>query len=267
MITKLKVYATPDHPHAAQKPQPLTVEASRDEVIMATDTRTYATGKRKTAIARIWLKPGTRHHHRQRQARRRVLRARDLAHDHAPGARAASRRIDQFDVCGHGASAAATPPRPRPCATASRAPSACSTPRSAPSLKRAGFLTRDARKKERKKYGQPGARKRFQYSQALDLASERLRFAKSHPWGRGFVMLRRSLIAVLVGAAATAAVASTSRASIVERVVAVVGERPVFWTGSCTGRSPRASRSACRPATPTSSACRNRRCTRSCSRR
>jgi small subunit ribosomal protein S9 len=31
-------------------------------------------------------------------------------------------------------------------------------------LKSAGFLTRDARKKERKKYGQPGARKRFQYS-------------------------------------------------------------------------------------------------------
>ena len=31
-------------------------------------------------------------------------------------------------------------------------------------LKRAGFLTRDARKKERKKYGEPGARKRFQYS-------------------------------------------------------------------------------------------------------
>lgn len=31
-------------------------------------------------------------------------------------------------------------------------------------LKRAGFLTRDSRKKERKKYGQPGARKRFQYS-------------------------------------------------------------------------------------------------------
>ena len=31
-------------------------------------------------------------------------------------------------------------------------------------IKKAGFLTRDARKKERKKYGQPGARKRFQYS-------------------------------------------------------------------------------------------------------
>ena len=31
-------------------------------------------------------------------------------------------------------------------------------------LKEAGFLTRDPRKVERKKYGQPGARKRFQFS-------------------------------------------------------------------------------------------------------
>ena len=31
-------------------------------------------------------------------------------------------------------------------------------------LKKAGFLTRDSRVKERKKYGQPGARKRFQFS-------------------------------------------------------------------------------------------------------
>ena len=33
-----------------------------------------------------------------------------------------------------------------------------------PKLKSAGFLTRDPRKVERKKYGQPGARKRFQFS-------------------------------------------------------------------------------------------------------
>jgi small subunit ribosomal protein S9 len=33
-----------------------------------------------------------------------------------------------------------------------------------PALKRAGFLTRDARQKERKKYGQKGARARFQFS-------------------------------------------------------------------------------------------------------
>ncbi|MEY2408543.1 MAG: small subunit ribosomal protein [Verrucomicrobiota bacterium] len=33
-----------------------------------------------------------------------------------------------------------------------------------PTLKAAGLLTRDPRMKERKKYGQPGARKRFQFS-------------------------------------------------------------------------------------------------------
>jgi small subunit ribosomal protein S9 len=33
-----------------------------------------------------------------------------------------------------------------------------------PLLKSAGLLTRDPRMKERKKYGQPGARRRFQYS-------------------------------------------------------------------------------------------------------
>jgi small subunit ribosomal protein S9 len=33
-----------------------------------------------------------------------------------------------------------------------------------PKLKKAGFLTRDPREVERKKYGQPGARKRFQFS-------------------------------------------------------------------------------------------------------
>jgi small subunit ribosomal protein S9 len=33
-----------------------------------------------------------------------------------------------------------------------------------PALKRGGFLTRDPRMVERKKYGQPGARKRFQFS-------------------------------------------------------------------------------------------------------
>ena len=33
-----------------------------------------------------------------------------------------------------------------------------------PALKAEGYLTRDSREKERKKYGQPGARKRFQFS-------------------------------------------------------------------------------------------------------
>lgn len=37
-------------------------------------------------------------------------------------------------------------------------------PQFEPVLRDAGFLTRDARKVERKKYGQPGARRRFQFS-------------------------------------------------------------------------------------------------------
>jgi small subunit ribosomal protein S9 len=37
-------------------------------------------------------------------------------------------------------------------------------PNARPTLKRAGYLTRDPRKKERKKYGQKGARARFQFS-------------------------------------------------------------------------------------------------------
>ena len=38
------------------------------------------------------------------------------------------------------------------------------SPEFRPVLKKAGFLTRDARAVERKKYGRPGARKRFQFS-------------------------------------------------------------------------------------------------------
>ena len=38
------------------------------------------------------------------------------------------------------------------------------TPTTRPPLKKEGLLTRDSRVKERKKYGQKGARKRFQYS-------------------------------------------------------------------------------------------------------
>ena len=38
------------------------------------------------------------------------------------------------------------------------------SPELRPKLKAAGFVTRDAREVERKKYGRPGARKRFQFS-------------------------------------------------------------------------------------------------------
>ena len=130
---------------------------------MATaDTRTYATGKRKTAIARVWIKAGTglvsvngktAEEYFERETSRMIMRqALELIE-----------AVDQFDVtatvAGGGHSAQAEAMRHG----ISRALCALD-PEKRSVLKRAGFLTRDARKKERKKYGQPGARKRFQYS-------------------------------------------------------------------------------------------------------
>jgi small subunit ribosomal protein S9 len=126
------------------------------------ENRTYATGKRKTAIARVWLKPGTGtivvngrpvDEYFERETSRMVLRqALELIEAQ-----------DQFDVwatcAGGGKSAQAEAMRHG----ISRALIAFD-PEKRGAVKRAGFLSRDARKKERKKYGQPGARKRFQYS-------------------------------------------------------------------------------------------------------
>jgi small subunit ribosomal protein S9 len=127
-----------------------------------TDNRTYATGKRKTAIARVWVKPGTgavqvngksADEYFERETSRMIMRqALELVE-----------QLDKFDVTatvrGGGHSAQAEAMRHG----ISRA--LCEIdPEQRGALKRAGFLTRDARKKERKKYGQPGARKRFQYS-------------------------------------------------------------------------------------------------------
>jgi len=126
------------------------------------ETRIYATGKRKTAVARVWLKPGSGTvtvngrpsdeyfvRETSRMVMKQSLELLELA--------------DQFDVeatvAGGGHSAQAEAMRHG----IARALIAGDAERR-PSLKRAGFLTRDARKKERKKYGQPGARKRFQYS-------------------------------------------------------------------------------------------------------
>ncbi|NUP10499.1 MAG: 30S ribosomal protein S9 [Polyangiaceae bacterium] len=122
----------------------------------------YATGKRKTAVARVWLKPGTGNitvnkrsadHYFERETSRMIMRQPlELIEV-----------LDEYDVvatvAGGGHSAQAEAMRHG----IARALCVADGERRPP-LKRAGFLTRDARKKERKKYGQPGARKRFQYS-------------------------------------------------------------------------------------------------------
>jgi len=127
-----------------------------------TTTRIYATGKRKTAVARVFLSPGSgtitvnkrpADDYFVRETNRMVMRqSLELLE-----------ALDQYDVSatvvGGGHSAQAEAMRHG----IARALLAQDAERR-PALKRAGFLTRDARKKERKKYGQPGARKRFQYS-------------------------------------------------------------------------------------------------------
>jgi small subunit ribosomal protein S9 len=128
----------------------------------ATSSSTYATGKRKTAIARCWVKSGNgtitvngvpADAYFERETSRMIMRQ-SLEIIEA---------IEQYDVNatvhGGGHSAQAEAMRHG----ISRAICVID-PEKRSVLKRAGFLTRDARKKERKKYGQPGARKRFQYS-------------------------------------------------------------------------------------------------------
>ena len=129
---------------------------------MAELTQYYGTGRRKTSIARVFLRPGSGKFtvngrafedyfvtEQQRIAAKRVLVATDLA--------------ATFDVLttvkGGGVTAQADAVK----MGSARALLEYNIELRA-SLKEQGFLTRDARMKERKKYGQKGARKRFQFS-------------------------------------------------------------------------------------------------------
>jgi small subunit ribosomal protein S9 len=126
------------------------------------EAQTYATGKRKTAVARVWISAGsglitvngkTIDEYFERETGRMIARqALELLEI-----------VDKYDVkatvAGGGHSAQADAMRHG----IARALIA-ETPERRLTLKRAGYLTRDDRKKERKKYGQAGARKRFQYS-------------------------------------------------------------------------------------------------------
>jgi small subunit ribosomal protein S9 len=126
------------------------------------DDRMYATGRRKTAVARVWLSPGTGSFsvnktngddYFERETTRMIMRqSLELLE-----------LVEKYDVkatvAGGGHSAQAEALRHGIARALAEG-----DPERRAALKKAGFLTRDARKKERKKYGQPGARKRFQYS-------------------------------------------------------------------------------------------------------
>ncbi len=142
---KEMVAGTPAAPEAAIKREP-----KRDA-----QGRAYATGRRKDAVARVWVKPG---------------KGQILIND-KPAARYFARPVlrmlitqpQQFDVnctvvggglsgqagaVRHGISRALTNYEPELRAI----------------LKKAGFLTRDPRVVERKKYGKAKARRSFQFS-------------------------------------------------------------------------------------------------------
>jgi len=126
------------------------------------DNRIYATGKRKSAVARVWLSNGSgsfivnntlADDYFERETTRMIARQ----------SLEVLEAIENFDVWatvkGGGHSAQAEALRHGIARALIE-----QDPERRGALKRAGFLTRDAREKERKKYGQPGARKRFQYS-------------------------------------------------------------------------------------------------------
>ena len=122
----------------------------------------YATGRRKHAVARVWMQPGTGkidinrrtlEDYFGRETSRMVFRqAMELTET--------SGRFDIFvNVSGGGLSGQADAIRHGISRVLIKVDPAYRGP-----LKKAGYLTRDARAKERKKYGQRGARARFQFS-------------------------------------------------------------------------------------------------------
>ncbi len=144
-----------------------TPEAAPEAVVVVepkkdAQGRSYATGKRKNAIARVWIKPGTGaiivngkdfNEYFARPVLRMILQQPLVA----------ANRMDQFDVVctvtggglsgqagavRHGVSKALTYFEPELRAV----------------LKAGGFLTRDSRVVERKKYGRAKARRSFQFS-------------------------------------------------------------------------------------------------------
>ncbi|HEY8441556.1 MAG TPA: 30S ribosomal protein S9 [Xanthobacteraceae bacterium] len=124
--------------------------------------RSYATGKRKDAVARVWIKPG---------AGKIMVNARDLqAYFARPVLRmliqqplVATNRMGQYDVTctvsGGGLSGQAGAVRHGLSKALMHF-----EPELRAALKRGGFLTRDARVVERKKYGKAKARRSFQFS-------------------------------------------------------------------------------------------------------
>ena len=130
---------------------------------MSTPIEYYATGKRKTAIARVRLRAGTGEVHLNDKALDDYFGGHEALKMVTKQPFAITETTEKFDVqvivTGGGPAAQAGAVRHG----ISRALCEFNV-ELRKRLKKAGFLTRDARIKERKKYGQKGARRRFQFS-------------------------------------------------------------------------------------------------------
>ena len=146
----------------AQTTQPTTPEAPKHVQKLDAHGRAYATGKRKDAVARVWIKPGSGQivvndrpvdTYFARPVLRMILQQplklvnRDGQYDLTVTV-AGGGLSGQAGAVRHGLATALTSYEPE-----RRGP-----------LKKEGFLTRDPRVVERKKYGRKKARRSFQFS-------------------------------------------------------------------------------------------------------
>jgi small subunit ribosomal protein S9 len=123
----------------------------------------YATGKRKTAIARVHLRPGTGEIQLNDKTMDDYFGGHEALKMLAKQPFAITEMVEKFDVSAslHGGGPSAQAGALRHGISKALCEFNLELRKR---LKKAGFLTRDARIKERKKYGQKGARRRFQFS-------------------------------------------------------------------------------------------------------
>jgi small subunit ribosomal protein S9 len=126
------------------------------------EQRYYATGKKKTSVARVWIKPGSGNIVvNQRSLDEFFGRENSKMVVHQP--LELTDNVGKFDisvnVCGGGPSGQAGAIKHGITKALLEA-----DPELRAVLKKAGFITRDSRVKERKKYGRRAARRSFQFS-------------------------------------------------------------------------------------------------------
>ena len=141
---------------------PVAEEAPKREPIRDSLGRSYATGKRKDAVARVWIKPGKGKvtvNGRDQE----VFFARPTLRLIINQPFAITDRVGQYDVvctvAGGGLSGQAGAVKHGISQALSKF-----EPTLRATIKAAGFLTRDSRTVERKKYGRAKARRSFQFS-------------------------------------------------------------------------------------------------------